>query len=165
MTGQRALFIHHWYRVHNLFISLDVNHRWLLQPPSSTITTLRTIIRQFTHRGGGSEGFRWVSGGDKQGTCHCVCEGRPSIMEHSEGAVPTLLHVYYPLLYKVWENTASKWSFGWGGAGRGDKKQLDKRWRRGPTLANSANVLKDGCHLLKLLHPNHSRFSITYRYG
>ncbi len=52
-------------------------------------------------------------------------------MEHSEGAVPALLHVYHSLLYKVWENTASKWGFDWGGAARGDKKQLDKRRKEG----------------------------------
>lgn len=163
MKAQRALFIHHWYRVHNLFISLDVNRCWLLRPPSSTITTLRTILRQSTHRGGGSEGFRWVSGGDgsyKQGTCHRVCEGRPSIMEHGEGAGPTLRHVYCSPLYKVWENTAANWGFDQGGAARGDKKQPDKRWREG---ANTGKQYK--CNLLKFLHPYHSRFSISYRYG
>lgn len=48
-------------------------------------------------------------------------------MEPSKRAGPTLLHVYYSLLYKVWEDTASNLGFDRGGAGRGAKKQLDKR--------------------------------------
>lgn len=40
-------------------------------------------------------------------------------MEQSKGAGIILLHVYYSLLYKVWENTASNWGFDKRGQGDG----------------------------------------------
>lgn len=47
LKGQRVLFIHHWYWLHNLFIRCVENHCWQLPPPSSTITT---PLRWFTKK-------------------------------------------------------------------------------------------------------------------